>query len=650
MTRRPIDWPLVFVFVFVGCLVGVVAVAGPVAGAEGAIELENTVSQSETPDRIDVVTRVSLPDSTVELEITLPDGVEVRETDGFRRVDDRTYEWTGTTRTPSVSYEYEGTVRGTRHDREGYFFVVTEEWALVRTPGIDVSGRAAPGTEITRSNVVDGEGIASSHMAYLGPYAEHTGAAAGQEFRLVVPEAADLREDPEAILDTLEGAAERLTIGEPTDEVFVIAAPTAEHTWAPAGLQRGDGGDMWVQDTQRLGTVRDTWIHEYVHTRQRYVTTPETRWTIEGMADYYAALLPYEAGEITYEAFRDRLEEGTAPAYDGVRLAEPDTWAGTDADYDRGSVVFAHLDRRLRADADTTLDAVVADVNDPGRELTQRRFLRAIESAGGTAVRADAERYTETTDVPPIATRSEHVEAFGGPDVRVGISETTVSGPYRSGEIDLEERDLVVGETLELAVTVENVGTDVGPFEAELLVDGAVAATELGELEPGESTVRQLSHSFAAPGVFELAVGTDRRTVFVAEPAGIEVVGLEIEPSSVAVGEPITVRTTVESAADRPADGELSVAVDGETVATESVRVGDGTTTVETAIEFEAPGTYTVSVDGRSASVTVDEPSDVGSEPTAPAPSQPILEDQPGFTPAIAIVAIVIALGATRRR
>ncbi len=629
-----------------GCLLGgMVAVTGPAAASE-SIEIENTLAQSSSDDRIDIETRVSIPSSTTRLEITLPEGVDVYETNGFERTDDRTYEWTESTAEPTVRYEYEGSVYGARGDREGYFFVVADEWALVRTPGIDVSWSTTdPDTEIVRNNVVDGEGVASSHMAYLGPDEEYTGAAAGEEFRLVVPEAADLREDPEEVIETLERASERLSVGERESDVFVVAAPTAEHTWGPAGLQRGDRGDMWVRDVEPLGATRDTWVHEYVHTRQQYAPTAETRWTIEGLADYYAALLSYESGSITYEAFRDRLEEGTDEEYADVRLADPETWDGTDADYDRGMLVFAHLDVLLRTEADASIDAVIGGVNERGRELTQRRFLDAVEAAGGSEVRAAAEQYTETTDHPPIATRSEHVAAFGGPDIRYSIEETAVSGPYRSGA--LEGSRIVAGETLELTVAVENVGTETGAFDAELRIDGESASAVTGELESGDRTGVTLEHTFGSAGEFDVSVGTDRTTVIVEEPAEISVTDLATEPSETTAGESVTLRATVESAADRPAAGEVVFTVDGDAVGTEPVRIGEGTKSVETTVSFDSGGEYTVSAGDVSTTVFVEDAAE--NDSTVPEPDPSAVDDMAGFGPAVAVVALVFAAVLARR-
>ena len=637
---------VVLTVVLLGCLFGgMVAFTGSAAASE-PIEIENTLAQSSSDGQIDVETRVTIPSATTRLEITLPEGSDVYETNGFRRIDDRTYEWTKSTTEPTVRYEYEGSVYGARGDREGYFFVVADEWALVRTPGIGISWETTDrGSSVVRNNVVDGDGIASTHIAYLGLYEEHTGAAAGQEFRLVVPEAADLREDPEDIIETLESASERLAIGERDSGVFVVAAPTGEHRWAPAGLQRGDGGDMWVRDAEPLGTNRDTWVHEYVHTRQQYTLTAETRWTIEGMADYYAALLSYESGAIAYDAFRDRLEEGAADEYADVRLADPATWEVTDADYDRGMLVFAHLDLLLRTEADASIDGVLAGVNDRERELTQRRFLNAIEAAGGSDIRAAAERYAETTDVPPIATRSEHVAAFGGPDIRYTVEGTAVSGPYRTGPI--EGARIVTEETLELNVTVENVGTEAGAFDAALRVDGESVSNTAGELPAGERTRVQLAHAFDSAGEFEVSVGTAQLSVTVEEPADISVIELTAEPTEATAGEPVTLRATVESAADRPAAGEVVFEVDGEAIGAEPVRIGEGSKTVETTTSFERGGEYTVSAGDASTIITVDEAVEDG--PSIPDPDPSTIDDMSGFGPAVAVVALVFAAVLARR-
>ncbi|MEF8778776.1 MAG: hypothetical protein V5A36_07680, partial [Natronomonas sp.] len=296
----------------------------------------------------------------------------------------------------------------------------------------------------------------------------------------------------------------------------------------------------------------------------------------------------------------------------------------------------------------STLDAVVADINTDDREFTQRRFLEAIENAGGSEIRADAERYTETDETPQIASQSEHVTAFGGPDVRYSIDGMAISGPYRNGTAETPR--LVVGETLETNVTAENVGDDAGSFETEFRVDGETVATESGRLQPGETEAIVFGHPFDVPGEFEVSIGSETLSVTVEEPADLTVRDLAVESGDPVVGETITVRATAVSAADRPAEGEVVFAVDGTNIATESARVNDGSVTLETTVSLDEAGEYAVSAGDQSIELTVREPAaSTGTEAEDDAEAVPsAIDEQPGFGPAIALVAISLLIAARR--
>ena len=581
----------------------VLAVAGLLAAPAAAdtIDVDHTLGQSPDAGEVDVETRVGVPEGTASLELTLPEGTDVYETRGFSRTGERTYEWTGTTTEPYLRYSMEGNVTLDRGDGEHHLYAVTDEWAIVRTPTVRMEWTGIR-ADVDVSAHVDGEGVPGRFITYLGPHGEYTREASDQRFRLVVAGDADLREDREDVLDTFEYTADRLEIGKPDEEVLVFVVPTDGIRWAATGVQRGDA-DMWVRDRERLSNPKNTWVHEYVHTLQDYDRTEETRWTIEGMADYYAALISYERGHIDYETFRDRMEDGRDEDVSDVRLVDPDSWETNQGNYDKGALVFGHLDRRLRAESDANIDVVLDEFNADGEELSQERFLDAIEAVGGEAVREDAARYTETTDVPALWSRSEHVDAFGGPEFRYEFESFAVSGPYRQGE--LADRRLVTGETMEATVHVRNVGTQEGEYDATLRVDGEAVAGETGTLEPEESTTLTLAHGFESPGEYAVAVGSASTTAVVESPAGIEVTGLEVDPDSAARGERVRLVATVESTADRPARGEITFAVDGEDLATERVHVDAGTSTVEASTSFDAPGERTVTAGGHSATVRV---------------------------------------------
>jgi PGF-CTERM protein len=635
-------------------LAGSAVFAAPAAA--NSIDIDSTLSESPDKGEVDVQTTVTVPTGTTSLQITIPEGTDVYATDGFQQSasDPNVYEWTRETDQPSLRYGYEGNVTIDRGDGPEYIYAVTDEWAVVRSPSIGVQWSGVE-ADVNRNYGVDGEGVAGRHIAYLGPYTEHDREASGQRFRLVVSEHGDMAEPPEAVLDSLAAASRRIEGGERDDEVLVFAVPSSNIEWAATGIQRGDS-NMWVRDVERLDTPANTWVHEYVHTRQDYDRTEKTRWTVEGMADYYAALITYEQGHIDYEDFRRRMEAGTADRHDDVQLTDPGTWEGTRGNYEKGALVFGHLDRRLRADADSSLDAAIQEFNQPNEELTHEEFLDAIEGAGNADIREHAARYTETTDTPEIWSREEHVEAFGGSQMRYEFVGFAVEGPYRT--TDLDEPRIVTGETLQPTVRVRNVGTQEGDFSAAFTVGGETVATENGTLAPDEEMTVEFAHGFGATGEYDIGVGAATDTVTVEAPADPEVTGVSAEPTDPALGESVAITATVASSADRPAAGDVTIAVDGEAIGSERVAIGSGTTTVSVETSFDAPGDYTISAGERSTTVTVhDETANVvtptaGSDDTSPVDGRatPTESDGAGFGAGVAVLAVLGSLLLARRR
>ncbi|PSP96108.1 hypothetical protein BRC84_02185 [Halobacteriales archaeon QS_1_68_44] len=580
--------------VFVSLLAAGTAVVAAPAAAD--VDVEHTVGTADDPGQVDVTTRLTVPSGTTGLRVTLPERTDVYETRGFTRAGDRTYEWTRSTDEPFLSYTMAGNVTVDRGAGERHLFAVTDEWAIVRSPRVDLR-TPDDSVDATRRYEVEGRGAAGPNITYLGPHEERV-REGRQRFRLVIPAAADMAASPRDALDSMENASERVSFGRRDPEVFVVVAPTGVE-WAATGLQRGDA-DLWVRDRQRVDTARNAWVHEYVHTRQEYEPTDATRWTFEAMAEYYAAVLTYEQGRIDYEAFRGRMERGTDGRYGDVRLVDPDTWRNNEGDYEKGALVFGHLDRRLRAETDGSMDRVFGRLG--AGELTRSAFLGAVEDAGGTGVRGDAEQYTETTATPQVWSREEHVEAFGGPLIRQSFGGFAVAGPHRSTA--LGEPRLVAGERLEATVTVANNGTEAGEFTLRFRVDGKTVETRSGTLGPGETTTVTFTRQFGSAGKYELTAGTATATVVVEEPAAARVTDLVVEPESAAIGETVRLRAAVTSSADRPDAGTVAFTADGETVATREVAFA-GTTTVEATTTPEAPGEYAVGAGDLTATLSV---------------------------------------------
>jgi len=236
------------------------------------------------PDRFEAALTLRVPDPVTELEITLQPGATVESTTGFERTGEQTYEWTESTDEPTIRYTMpadrtgdEGTV-GSSSD--GYTFVDTGDWGVVQVPDVSIRYSRTDPVGIEKSVRVDGPGATGGDIAFFGAVQEHRRTVDGETFRLVVPEAATLRESPEAVLSALAAASGRLDVGMRSDEVFVVAVPN-DVDWGPPGLKYGRS-DAWVVADERLESRTrsgSTSTFTFASASPIRTTTPPPKWS-----------------------------------------------------------------------------------------------------------------------------------------------------------------------------------------------------------------------------------------------------------------------------------------------------------------------------------------------------------------------------------
>lgn len=594
--------------VLVVCLA---AVAPAAAGSVSDDTIDRRLTVSLTPDdpgAVRVHATFDVPETLTSLTAILPADATVVSMDGFTQRSDTQYEWQKTVTRPSLTYRLPVN-RTAGEDRAGtdagdvaYSFVDVGEWALVATPRIPVryAGFGEP-PEVTKTVVVEGSGVSGTAMTYLGPYDERTRQVGDQTVRLVVPAAADVSAGEPTILDTLTASARSFTLGTPDDEVVAFAAPTTVQ-WGTPGLQRGPA-EFWVRDSQPVTTPNNIWIHEYVHTRQNTATADSSRWLVEGGAEYYASLLTLQQGRTDFESFRRHLGFGTRSRYADAVLANRSDWEGTGANYWKGALVAAAIDRQIRLATDR--ERTLLDVYDRGDDdgFTNEEFLDAVGDVAGADAREYARTHTTTEAVPALWNESQHAVAFG--DAAATTTEVVgveVRGPYRNATVD-SPATVVPGERVRLRVRMTNTGQVPGEFSVPLVADDDVVDRRTGRLDPGETTTVSFERDYAATGEHTLAVGARTVAVQVRDPASPTVADVDV-PATVVPGEAFTVRATVRNDADRPADGPVPVTVDGEAVAAPGVRLPPGaSTTVEIPVAVER-GTRTLAVGNVTATVT----------------------------------------------
>ncbi|MEF8857144.1 MAG: hypothetical protein V5A16_06965, partial [Haloplanus sp.] len=279
------------------CLVLAAVAAGPVGAVaetgtgdrtvEGSGAQVSTVSLTQRfaaltdrPGLVRATHRFEIPDSVEWLETSVPADATVVETrGGFSHEGGETYVWERGDATASIVYRLPVNETGTASGPEAadgqYRFVDVGEWGLFRRPQapIDVTYYGT-GIEFDRKTAVDGPGAAGDWLVFVGEATVHEQDANGQSFRLVVPERADLAEEPAGIFDAVTGAAGTLQVGARDETALMVAAPTTVD-WGVEGLQVGES-DLYVTADEQLDEAGNTWLHEYVHTRQSFELTRET--------------------------------------------------------------------------------------------------------------------------------------------------------------------------------------------------------------------------------------------------------------------------------------------------------------------------------------------------------------------------------------
>ncbi|WP_435093475.1 hypothetical protein [Halorubrum sp. N11] len=659
--------------------------ADPTAQTTGddadVIRLRNELTQTQERGTVGVTTRAAVPDRVTELEVRLlsasgGDDADI-EADGFTRVDgaesgESVWEWDGETAEPSLTYAITAndTVEGQGPlATDGtYRFVDAGEWALVRTPRVaaawSYTGQYEGQVRLDRRTVVPGEGVASQSMAFLGPHEEYVRESAGQRYRLIVPDAANLVASPDEVFGVFADASTALQVGARGEEVVAFAAPTGEVSWGVRGLQTGDA-DLWVRDEEPAGTAADVWTHEYVHTRQAYRTEASGRWITEASATHYAALFALDRGAADFDDFERTLARGEREPDASAVLSDPNTWDGN-TDYTKGALVAGEIDRRLRTATDgaASLATVLRELNEADGPVTNEDILDAVEAAAAEGaddataadIRADAERLTTTRTTLEMWDRDAHATAFGETPAQVGYGLADdgirATGEYRNRTVARDPVELVVGESLEAAVVASNTGGAAGSYGLSLSVDGETVENRSGTLAADEETVERFEHRFGSPGEYEVRIGSERLTVSVSEAARPLVRGVSTDRDRVSAGESVVATATVGNDASVPADGEIEFRVDEETVATAPVRLDAGEeTTVGREIAVGDDG-ETLGVGGsENVTVRVVGPVDEASTTVVVETDGPIpADDVPGFGPAVALVAVIGASAALARR
>jgi hypothetical protein len=320
-------------------------------------------------------------------------------------------------------------------------------------------------------------------LAYLGAYESRSRVVDGQRIRLVLPAAtSDVRAD--RALDRLASARKRLDTQTDSKTVYAIPLPNSVDTAAGG---HASGNAFWIaSDSRYNGTT--TWVHEYVHTQQRFAGFDSTIWFTEGSADYYADLYGYYDGHIPFERFHDEVATDTDSDVVVADISVPRQGA-----YTKGERVAAALDQRIRAatDGERTLRAVIRQLNAEGGEVTNADIERVAEEVSGETLDDWFDRYVTGVDTPEVPENSDAyapvttVDTDG--DGLRSIREVELGTNPMAVDTDgdgLDDLTEVNGPTDPTAADTDSDGLDDGS-ETEGRTDPTVADTDGDGLDDG---------------------------------------------------------------------------------------------------------------------------------------------------------------------
>ena len=339
--------------------------------------------------------------------------LDVYDSEGFERCESNRLCWDDSTVEPTFSARYDleqyaGTPTGIVNDSVA-FVPVPRLYTVWRTPE---DRRTAPLFAKRRYAAYDvaTEGtVTANAMVFHGSHTEYERTADdGTTFRLVVPAGTRLGPSRERLFDALSGASREIGVGAENWEVIVVARSTPGGTTGVGLAGATVGNAYWARASSSLSSVQNVWLHEYVHTRQRFADRDRAmEWFVEASAEYYAARLAYELDLVSGLEYEWEFTSRRVSASEST-LTEPSTWERPTVPYRKGALVLAALDTKIRnrTDGDYTLEDVFRRLNRDDRTLTYPRFVATVVAVSDAPeLEAWLDRYVQGSATPQYEPR-----------------------------------------------------------------------------------------------------------------------------------------------------------------------------------------------------------------------------------------------------
>lgn len=374
-------WRLVLAILVIVAGAPVPTAAAPAqdVSTDGCIQHDRHHSRMETDDTEPVVTISRTVDDSVvrytfngtggapQFGVSLPEGTLVVDSSGFNG-DSEGLERDYNAQNPWIEVHYGNPVPNMTYPTTAGSFVV------------ELPDSSDADLQFTTNR----SGYVGSHFALLGEYGIGTSHAGCQQIQVVMPAGLAQTEPADHYASKLAIAATSLDIGPRYTVVTAFVLPG--DSGGRDGFTPKDGdifaSEFVVSTDASFTNPRNTWVHEYIHTRQ--AIAPE--WVTEGSAMYFTTKTSVEQGWISSFG-ADAFYRSMANSSGHASPKHPEN-----VPYTIGAFFFSELSERLSG-TNSTVESVYRLVNTEAyrnargahalEDINAERFGAAVESQTG---------------------------------------------------------------------------------------------------------------------------------------------------------------------------------------------------------------------------------------------------------------------------
>lgn len=234
--------------------------------------------------------------------------------------------------------------------KPGFSYPATNDHILVPLPVVE---------RVDAHFTTNGTGYIGGYFALLGDYRTATSHSGCQQVMVVMPAGLDLMYPPQHYADALASASRDLDIGPRYSVVtgFVSPGDSGRRDGITPPSRSGSrlmGSEFVVSTDAQLSNPRNTWVHEYVHTRQA-ITNYE--WLLEGSAVYFTTEIWVEKnlfGKLRADGFYNSMANDTGQLAASINEGN--------IPYARGAFFFTSIRESLQ-ETNTSVEAVYRKIN-----------------------------------------------------------------------------------------------------------------------------------------------------------------------------------------------------------------------------------------------------------------------------------------------